>query len=327
MSRLTIDLKAASVEQVAAQLLTIMRENKLRNPPANYYPGSLESILQMEFSPVALGIKVTEDVSKPPWDAFSSYGADSGPGWLRTKFFESVAWLCDMGYIVHEQSLGSDDFAKVTPTGEAVEIDSTTMKLLMSRPWDDWKSAYERSIFLLGIVKDDVVASGTAFMIGPRRFGTCGHNFSGNVVVYIDEDEVEIPSVNKKKHSTADVAVFSLSPVEHAPQVILPLRNNLPGLGEEMGVLGFSPNSRHQRSIRITVGVVAALSRSSNGDLPVIQIDVPVKKGCGGAPVIDQWGRVVGIVNEKPEEARINTDSPQGSVTQVVPVCYLQELL
>ena len=36
MFRIKIDLKAATTEQVAAQILTILRENATRRPPAGY---------------------------------------------------------------------------------------------------------------------------------------------------------------------------------------------------------------------------------------------------------------------------------------------------
>lgn len=325
MSRISIELQTASVEQVAAQLLTIMRENKITNAPDSYSPGSLESMLQWEFSPTALGIDVPEGDLKPPGGVFSRYGTDNGPEWLRTKFFESVRWLCEKGYIVHDQAQGSDDFAEVTTEGEAVEINAATMMFVISRPWAFWRSYYERSVFHLGIVRDDVVLSGTAFLISPDRFATSRHNLEGHVVVYIDQ--AEISSTNEQKHPTVDVAVFSLVHAECGPLVTLPLRNGLPGFGEEVAVLGFSPASPYQPIINLSAGCVETLSSDSQGNSPFIQVHIQSEVGYGGAPVIDQWGRVVGVVTKEFGETIRDNDARRDPVLQVVPVSNLRDLL
>jgi S1-C subfamily serine protease len=62
-----------------------------------------------------------------------------------------------------------------------------------------------------------------------------------------------------------------------------------------------------------TNGIISALS-GPNGDLSLIQITAPVQPGNSGGPLIDQYGRVVGVIVAKLdalEVAKVTGDIPQ----------------
>lgn len=324
MSRIKIDLQSSTVEQVAAQLLTIIRENQNGESTAGYYPGCLESILQFEFSPSALGINVRGGVLSQSGGAVSSYGGDRGPEWLRKKYFESVNWLRQKGYIIRDHTQSNDQFAEATRDGQIVEIDSSNMLFVIPRPWTHWRAVYESAVFHLGIRKDGDEFSGTAFMIRPNRFATCKHNFAGDVVVYVNNAEVS--TTREEKHSTEDVAVFSLADAAKSPLVTLPLRSDLPSPGEEIAILGFPAVPLRQPTLNISVGAVESLPTNYKGDSQFIQVSTQTAGGNSGGPVVDSCGRVVGIVIEKTFEAVQDPSVPSRPFSQVVPVRYLTDL-
>jgi S1-C subfamily serine protease len=325
MSRIKIDLKAASVEQVAAQLLTILRENGSGGTAGAYFPGCLESIQQFEFTPSALGLNVRGGVLIQSGGAVSSYGGDRGPDWLRKKYSDAVHWLRQKGYIVRDHTQRSDQFAEVTTDGQTALIDSATMLFVIPRQWTHWRAIYEKGVFHLGVRKGGDEFSGTAFLIGPNRLATCEHNFAGDVLVYIDN--AEIAARDEKKHAATDVAVFSLGQSVSSPLVVLPLRDDLPSPGEEVAILGFPAVPQRQPTLNISVGAVEALPTNYRGDSQFIQVSIQTAGGYSGGPVIDQCGRVIGVVTERTFEAVKDADVPSRPFSQVVPVRYLKELL
>lgn len=325
MSRISIDLKSATVEQFAAQLLTLLRENSKGRPPGGYFPGCLESIVQFEFSPVALELDVRGGVLRQPGGAVSHYGGDRPPEWLKKRYSEAANWLRQRGYIVRDHTQSSDQFAEVTSEGAEVVIDTTTMLFVIPRRWTHWREAYENGVFHLGIRKGEDEFSGTAFRNGPNRFATCEHNFAGDVVAYVQGEAV--PVCNEKKHPSADVAVFSLPDTVQAPLVVLPLRHELPLPGEEIAILGFPSVPLRQPTLNISVGAVESLPTNYKGDAQYIQVSTQTAGGNSGGPVIDECGRVVGIVIEKTFESVADPQVPARPFSQVVPVRYLLELL
>lgn len=325
MSRITIDFESATVEQFAAQILTLLRENSKGRPPGGYFSGCLESILQFEFSPVALGRNVEGGTLRQSGGVVSSYGGDRPPDWLRKKYYEAVNWLRQQGYIVRDHTQSSDQFAEVTSEGQAVDIDPATMLFVIPRQWTHWRAEYENSVFHLGIRKGDDEFSGTAFIIAPNRFATCEHNFAGDVVVYVRGEAVAI--CDEVKHSSADVAVFSLRNALQPPPSALPIRHELPSPGEEIAILGFPSVPLRQPTLNISVGAVESLPTNYKGDEQYIQVSTQTSGGNSGGPVIDQCGRVVGIVIENTFESVADSKVPAKPFSQVVPVQYLLELL
>lgn len=324
MSRIKIDLQKATTEQVAAQLLTILRENTARRVSVSYYPGCLESILQFEFAPVALGLNVRGGTLIQSGGAFSSYGGDRGPEWLRKKYAEAVNWLRRGHYIVRDHTQSDDQFAEVTQEGASVVIDSERMLFVIPRPWKHWHTVYSQGVFLIGVRKGGDEFRGTAFLIGQNLFATCEHNFAGEVFVYTGEEAV--PTRDVKKHPSADVAVFSLDRLASSNRQTLPLHNGLPDPSDEVAILGFPVVPQRLPTLNFSAGMVESLPTDYRAVQQFIQVSIPTAGGYSGGPLIDTCGRVIGVVSERTFEA-VGDGIPARPFSQVVPVHYLAELL
>ncbi len=325
MSRIKISLPTATTEQIAAQILVVLKENGQGRPPGGYFPGCLESILQFEFAPVERGLDVRGGVLRQPGGGFGFYGGDRGSDSLRKRYFEAVNWLRQRCYIVRDHTQSSDQFAEVTRDGLAVGIDSHRMIFVIPRKWTHWRSEYEGRVFLLSIRKGDDEFSGTAFQISPNLFATCEHNFAGEVSVYVDDLAVAVRQ--ERRHPSADVAVFSLdSPT--VPQCEgISLRQDLPNPGEEVAILGYPSVPRRQPILNISVGAVESLPTDYKGSSQFIQVSIPIAGGNSGGPLIDQFGRVLGVVSEKTFEMVRDPAAPSRPFSQVVPTRYLSEVV
>lgn len=325
MSRIKIDLQRATSEQVAAQLLTILRENTSRRVSVGYFPGSLESILQFEFAPAALGLNVRGGVLIQPGGAAGSYGGDRGPDWLRKKFADAVGWLRRNHYIVRDHTQSDDQFAEVTEDGSKAEVDPGRMNFVIPRPWKQWRSEYERGVFLLAVKKGGREFTGTAFLIGPNLFATCEHNFVGEVSVYLGD--VAVPVREPKKHTSADVAIFSLDQPPGAEFRPLPLHTLLPESGDEVAIMGFPVVPQRLPILNFSAGMVESLPTDYRETNRFIQVSIATAGGYSGGPLLDTYGRVIGVVSERTFEDVGEARMPARPFSQIVPSQYLAELI
>lgn len=319
---ITLDLKTASTEQCAAQLLVVLRRNQVRPPDAGYYHNSLIAILEYEFAPAATGVGV--GVRPHKGGAVAIFGPTYPPPWLKEKFFDAVHWLQQRGYIRQDRSQRSDEFMEPTAEGGQVEIDPAAMTFVMVRKWTHWRSQYADSVFQLSIRYKGGTAGGTAFLVGPRLFATCAHNVVGEMSVYLGDDPVPVPA--PVLHEAADVAVFSLAGGVEIPGRPLPIRPSLPEPAEEVAALGYPTVPRRLPTLNILPGAVESLPTDYKGKQQFIQVSFASSGGLSGGPVIDQCGRVVGIVSERTFEAVADAAVPAKAFPQVVPISYLKDI-
>ncbi|QDU94107.1 S1 family peptidase [Lignipirellula cremea] len=324
MTHISINLNDASTEQYAAQILLIVRENAETRPAGDYYPGCLESILQFEFSPSALGLDVRGGVLRQSGGAVSSYGGDRPPDWLRQKFGEAVNWLRQRGYLVRDHSQSNDQFVEATSEGRRVEIDTLTMKFLIPRNWTEWHRQYSGLVFHTSTELATKMASGTAFLFGHRRFGTCAHNFQGPLVVYICGQEVE--AIDVIKNDISDVASFTIPEPVALPSETLPVSTTLPEPGSEVAAMGFPAVPLRQPTLGIYIGSVEAVPTDYSGASQFIQVSFQTAGGNSGGPVFDQLGRIVGIVSEKTFEQVVDHRVAARAFSQVTPIARLFEI-
>ena len=321
--RLTIDLKSASTEQYAAQLLLVLRHNQTSAPAAGYYPNSLLAILEFEFAPHAAGAE-SAGPRGMKGGSVAIFGSPGTPPWLREKFFDAVHWLQQKGYIRQDRSQRSDEFMEPTVEGRQVEIDPSAMTFVMVRKWTHWRAEYAGSVFQLSIRYKGGTAGGTAFLVGPRLFATCAHNVVGEMSVYLGDDPVPVP--DPVLHEAADVAVFSLADGVEIPGRPLPIRPSLPEPAEEVAALGYPTVPRRLPTLNILPGAVESLPTDYKGKQQFIQVSFASSGGLSGGPVIDQCGRVVGIVSERTFEAVADAVVPAKAFPQVVPISYLKDI-
>lgn len=324
MSRIKIDLKTATVEQYAAQILMILRDNAAGKRTVHYYPGSVESILQFEFAPKELGLDVRGGVLHEA-GAFTTYGGDRGSADLRMHFHEAVNWLRKNGFVVRDHEQSSDQFIEVTSDGAMVEVDPRTMLFVIPRKWPYWKSEYQAGVVHLGLGKDGNESSGTAFVIGPNLFATCAHNCITDVFVFLGEDT--IPATGIRQHPTADVAVFTMNPPITADLRVLPVRPDLPSAGGDVAIMGFPAVPLRRTTLNISTGTVETVSTDFRGQTEFIQVSIATAGGYSGGPLLDECGRVLGIASERTFEAVGEQSVPSRPFSQVVPAKYLLELL
>lgn len=245
--------------------------------------------------------------------------------WLRKNYSEAVNWLRRHHYIVRDHTQSDDQFAEVTADGAGVEIDTKSMSFIIARAWKHWRAEYENGVFLLGVKKNGQEFSGTAFLIGDNLFATCEHNFAGEVVVYLGGTAVPVDS--PRKHATADVAVFSLAQIPGSGFRPLPIHTPLPAAGEEAAILGFPVVPQRLPTLNFCAGMIEALPTDYKATQQFIQVSIPTAGGYSGGPLIDTYGRVIGVVSERTFEAVGDAAVPARPFSQVVPTRYLAELI
>jgi hypothetical protein len=103
----------------------------------------------------------------------------------------------------------------------------------------------------------------------------------------------------KMPSASKEVASFRSSP---------PLKN-----GENIVVVGFPLHGILAPGQKVTTGTISALAGPSN-DSRLIQITAPVQQGNSGGPLLDESGKVIGVVVGKLDAlkvAKITGDIPQ----------------
>jgi S1-C subfamily serine protease len=154
---------------------------------------------------------------------------------------------------------------------------------------------------------------------GGKKFGTGffvsaeGHILTNDHVVEgcksLATKDGEILSV-VSRNPGADLALLK---TDVKPSAFAVFGGKPPRVGEAVMAFGFPLPGLLTPEGNSTTGIVSALS-GPNGDLNVIQITAPVQPGNSGGPLVDEHGRVVGIVVAKldaVEVARATGDIPQ----------------
>jgi S1-C subfamily serine protease len=153
---------------------------------------------------------------------------------------------------------------------------------------------------------------------GGKKFGT-GFFVSAEGHILTNDHVVE----GCKSLATRDGAVLSVVSQNEGADLALLKSDIKPGafavfgkpprVGEAVMAFGFPLPGLLAPEGNSTTGIVSALS-GPNGDLNVIQITAPVQPGNSGGPLVDEHGRVMGIVVAKldaVEVARATGDIPQ----------------
>lgn len=100
-----------------------------------------------------------------------------------------------------------------------------------------------------------------------------------------------------EKYPGKDIAVLKIDQ-GHLPA--LDIAEGLPSVGEKVFAIGFPAAANLTRQVEneatLTSGVVSAIRDSDNKDFQVIQTDVSIGGGSSGGPVLNQEGKVIGVV-------------------------------
>lgn len=167
-------------------------------------------------------------------------------------------------------------------------------------------------------------SSGTGFFIAADGVGvTNAHVVEGCKTLTSPRwGDVTLMAVDK----VADLAVFK---TQRAGPNFVALRGRGPRLGEPLTVAGYPLMGILGDGVRITTGVVSALS-GMGGDRSFFQMSAPVQPGNSGGPVIDSGGALIGVtVARAPdlEVAKATGGALPQNINFGVPVTVLQSFL
>lgn len=143
------------------------------------------------------------------------------------------------------------------------------------------------------------VHTGTGFIVTPGgHFITCNHvvDDAEQLSICIDGTRVLRPAEVIARDPQSDLAICWISDRNGSEDwLMLAGQGATPGLGDELGLLGFPLGVDLGLSVTYSQGIVNSLR--SKGDVPVLQIDVGAAPGSSGGPVFRRSdGRVLGVL-------------------------------
>ena len=161
---------------------------------------------------------------------------------------------------------------------------------------------------------------GSAVLIGPGRLLTNAHVVVGSREVDLSADG--FPTVVAPAPSVAkagDVAVVAAPSIDAAG---VTLAGSDPEVGDVVRVAGFPSAPLGDRPIGLKISsaeVIGTLPGAAVGEpWPLIRLSVPVQEGMSGVPVLNQQGRLAGII--------IGNEVPTGQAL-AIPVSALRQVL
>jgi len=136
-------------------------------------------------------------------------------------------------------------------------------------------------------------ASGTGFFVTPSGYAVTNHHVVENcqrVSLNIRGEEREATIIAKDEIN--DLALLRVSCVECSSVKFRPDRRS--ELGESIMVAGYPLKGLLASDLNVTDGTISALA--GIGDDPrLLQVTAPVQLGNSGGPLLDAWGKVIGV--------------------------------
>lgn len=146
---------------------------------------------------------------------------------------------------------------------------------------------------------EGTVHTGTSFMVSPGgHFVTCHHVVHDAIdlsVAFGGSNTLRKAQVLALDHES-DLALCCVEDRNGSPDWLLPVGSDeTPGLGNELGLLGYPLGVDLGMSVTYSQGIVNSLRKSQG--VSVLQIDVGAAPGSSGGPVFRRSdGRVVGVL-------------------------------
>lgn len=137
---------------------------------------------------------------------------------------------------------------------------------------------------------------GTGFLISSTGYGaTCRHVIeeSGGLIALLN-DQKEYPITVISSSSKYDLALIQLMIPQKTPFLSLREADDLVP-GERLFAVGASAGLQ----ATVTDGVFTAFRRMDDSQSILIQFSAPVNPGNSGGPLVDESGKVVGVVSQK----------------------------
>ena len=138
------------------------------------------------------------------------------------------------------------------------------------------------------------IGSGSGFYINSKGYALTNNHvvdICKQMVAVVDGKEILFRVLNTDK--TNDVAVIKTD--QRSPNFIK-INEDGAKLGEDIIAVGYPLSGRLSDSVKITRGIVSALSGMNNNS-GQIQIDAALQPGNSGGPVINENGELIGIAS------------------------------
>jgi S1-C subfamily serine protease len=171
-------------------------------------------------------------------------------------------------------------------------------------------------------------SSGTAWLTNKGYLVTAAHVVAGAKRILLAQDGRRVGAADVVASDPAnDVAVLRPR-FTVAPHAALSLSPRPPGLGAHVFTLGYPAPDAMGLALKMTSGEVSALAGNSHDrtdDPRLLQISVPIQSGNSGGPLIDEAGRVVGVVVSR--LAAVSDDELAQNVNYALKAAYVRGLL
>lgn len=137
---------------------------------------------------------------------------------------------------------------------------------------------------------------GTGFLISSRGYAaTCRHVIEGSAeLIALMSDQKEYPITVIASSNRFDLAVIQIMAPQRTPFLSLRDVDDLVP-GERLFVVGASAGLQ----ATVTDGVFTAFRKIDATPSDLIQFSAPVNPGNSGGPLVDESGKVVGVVSQK----------------------------
>ena len=155
------------------------------------------------------------------------------------------------------------------------------------------------AVGLVVVQRNEGPASGTGWLIGPGGyFITCAHVVEGmtSVAIGLDGEQALRPATLVRVDEQGDLALLHIDDRNGVTDwLLLAGADSTPGLGDDLGLLGYPLGGDLGISLTYSQGVINSV-RTVEG-IAVLQVDTGAAPGSSGGPVFRRSdGRVVGVL-------------------------------
>lgn len=145
-----------------------------------------------------------------------------------------------------------------------------------------------------------------------RRANIVGYNYSS-------KDKFSVLGSAADKFTASDVALIKIDG-NNLPYI--PVTDEAVSLNQKISAFGFPTDAdnqlidKHTMSVSVTNGSISAIRKDSGGNGRLFQSDVDASQGNSGGPVVDEKGRVIGLLTYRFSTGKV-TDSAKSYIRDI----------
>ena len=222
----------------------------------------------------------------------------------------------DIDYLRRENQRNVGEMVKVI--SQQKDDFNKQIELLKSSEVGDFSAIIEDAVKKVVSIGTDTSA-GTGFVVGDGSYIVTNHHvISGaNTINVLTYDDKVLPAQIIGSDSVADIALLKinekLSPFEFASSDEVTVGEKIIAIGNPLGL-----------SFSVSEGIVSAVNRAGPNQLEdYIQTDTPLNPGNSGGPLINKFGKVIGVANFKVGDAEalgfaLESDVAQEKINEIL---------